>query len=272
MQVWMAVSGEGEMEEGASVRSAFTDGDDRAVDDWSVLCYCSEQLDRSEYLPSFSPTVWNGFQPFSSQSVWLLGVRASVSQNPISHAHTHTITRTVANILHTWVLIHTNLIRQSAVERPQCTNQVPFKVSVREQNVHLYLCLCVLCVCVCVLTCLCLLLAKDSRKDFSSCMASHTKEPLSPIMHHHNPECISPFKFTVSLCWTQIAAVFPIWRRHTHTEKCSHYTQTALMAIGPTSCWESKVNLPEFHLTALSHKGRREERKDRPRKHGIHKQ
>lgn len=95
--VWMAVGGETER----AVWSAFTDEDDRAVDDWSVLCYCGElQMDRS---------TCHHLAPQSEMAFLLSAFQQSVSvtkdcweSEPLFHStpslhiqtHTHTLTPT----------------------------------------------------------------------------------------------------------------------------------------------------------------------------------
>lgn len=65
-----------------------------------------------------------------------------------------------------------------------------------------------LCVCVCVNMFVCIVV--DTAVSSSLLRAAEmffilfgmdTKDPLTPITHHHNPECISPFKFVGCLCW-----------------------------------------------------------------------
>lgn len=121
--VWMAVRGGGEME--GAVWSAFTDEDDRAVDDWSVLCYCSElQMDRS---------TCHHLAPQPEMAFLLSAFQQSVSvtkdcweSEPQFHStlslHKHTCACThaykVVNILPTWLPIHKNPIKRAAEEGP----------------------------------------------------------------------------------------------------------------------------------------------------------
>lgn len=136
----------------------------------------------------------------------------------------------------------------------------------REKTVFMFsvLCMCVFAY-VCVYGCCgCSMFAESSRNCFIIVFGGDTQNPLTSIMHHHNPECISPFKFAGS----HIGITLSKSRQDTHTQTQMDNPHTCRIdshykLIGPTSRWGSEVNLRFF--TAV------EQRKGMERKRALGK-
>lgn len=160
----------------------------------------------------------NGFPAFRLSAVSqcdkrLLGVRAGVSPPPpptSTPPHPLSLCTVVNILLHTWALMHRDPHGRASGRRSWCSLRHKSHATQqrrRESRIHGYRSvqthgiyaafICQECVWPCVHAAISGLLRAAETLFLPIFFGTDTKDPFTPVMHQHEPECISPFPFSV---------------------------------------------------------------------------